>query len=90
MLPFRNIFYYTYSPRACDNLLPVAPGRKGATLDEWTLRFWSSTSKSRGRQEGHQMVATKEDPRAIPARGRPHSLTIERVSIKLAHKNKTS
>ena len=53
--------------------------------DEWTLKFWSSTYKSRGRQEGHQMVATKEDPRAILARGRPmHSL------IKLAHKNKTS
>ena len=47
----------------------MTPGRKGATQDKWTLRFWSSTHKSRGRQEGHQMVATKEDPRAIPARG---------------------
>ena len=43
--------------------------------------FLGSTYKSRGRQEGHQMVATKEDPRAIPARGRLHSLTIERGSV---------
>jgi hypothetical protein len=60
---------------AHDNLLPVTPRHEGATQNKWALRFWSSTYKSRGCQEGHQVVATKEDPRAILARGRPHSLT---------------
>jgi len=52
------------------------PG-EGALCLPFILQYY----KSRGCQEGHQVVAAKADPRAIPAHGRPHNLTTERGSV---------
>ena len=62
--------------------MPGSSGRFGEGLDD-LLVFgfgikYHFIFRFRGRQEGHQMVATKEDP---PARGRPHSLTVEQGSV---------